>query len=87
MVNVANEFSQLVKAAMKFDKFGEYVEEGLTEGSIKHDIRMLRELAAKLIEIAQEAGGEIDEDEGKHDTDHLQAVKGDEWMKSLSIVQ
>ncbi|KAG2342305.1 WD40 repeat-like protein [Suillus weaverae] len=91
IVNVADEFSQHVKAAMKFGEFGEYVDieddnEGPTEGSIKHDIRMLRELAAKLMEIAQEAGGDIDEDEGKHDTDHPQAAKGDEWTKSLTIV-
>ncbi|KAG2053520.1 hypothetical protein BDR06DRAFT_1008660 [Suillus hirtellus] len=89
IVNVANEFSQHVKAAMKF---GEYVDikddnEGLTEGSIKHDIRMLWGLAAKLMEIVQEAGGEANEDEGKHDTDHPQAAKGDEWTKSLTIVQ
>ncbi|KAG2070479.1 hypothetical protein BDR04DRAFT_1118341 [Suillus decipiens] len=89
MVNVANEFSQHVKAAMKF---GEYVyiednEEGLAEGSIKHDIRMLWELAAKLMEMAQEAGGEINEDDGKHDTDYPKAVKEDELTKSISLIQ
>ncbi|KAG2336321.1 WD40 repeat-like protein [Suillus weaverae] len=86
IVTVADKFSQHFKAAMKFSKFGKYVDIK-DEGSIKHDIRMLWELAAKLMEIAQEAGGEINEDEGKHDTDHPQAAKGDEWMKSLTIVQ
>ncbi|KAG2335992.1 WD40 repeat-like protein [Suillus weaverae] len=86
IVNVADKFSQHVKAAMKFSEFSEYVDIK-DEGSIKHDIRMLQELAAKLMEIAQEAGGEINKDEGKHNTDHPQAAKGDEWTKSLTIVQ
>jgi hypothetical protein len=74
MINVADDFSQHVKAAMIFD---EYVDikgdkEGPTEGYIKNDIMMLQELAAKLMEIAQEVGRDInkDEHEGKHNTDY-----------------
>ncbi|KAG1721698.1 uncharacterized protein EDB91DRAFT_1256417 [Suillus paluster] len=83
MINVADDFSQRVQAAMIFD------EKGLTEGYVKNDIMMLRELVAKIMELAQEADGAIDKDDhrGKRDTDYPRAAKGDEETKDLSLIQ
>ncbi|KAG2746126.1 hypothetical protein P692DRAFT_201807355 [Suillus brevipes Sb2] len=85
MVNAADDFSRHVKAAMLFDNY-EYLDmqrkgqmEGPTEGP-KNDIRMLHELAKKLMELAEQAGGEIDEDRHKglevkdHETNQRVAV-------------
>ncbi|KAG1833609.1 hypothetical protein DFJ58DRAFT_847795 [Suillus subalutaceus] len=55
MINVANNFSQHVKVAMMFDEYVNIEKESPTKGYIKNDIRMLQELADKLIELAQEA--------------------------------
>ncbi|KAG2355488.1 hypothetical protein BDR07DRAFT_1493180 [Suillus spraguei] len=76
MINVADDFSQRVQAAMIFDEIRQ------------NDIVMLRELAAKILELAQEADGEIDKDDhrGKRDTDYPQAAKGDEEAKDLSPI-
>ncbi|KAG2365223.1 WD40-repeat-containing domain protein [Suillus spraguei] len=90
MINVADDFSQRVQAAMIFDEYVDIQKdkEGPTEGYIKNDIVMLRELAAKILELAQEADGEIDKDDhrGKCDTDYPQAAKGDEEAKDLSPI-
>ncbi|KAG2118593.1 hypothetical protein DEU56DRAFT_918753 [Suillus clintonianus] len=91
MINVADDFSQRVQAAMIFDEYVDIQKdkEGPTEGYVKNDIVMLRELAAKILELAQEADREIDKDDhrGKRDTDYPQAAKGDEEAKDLSPVQ
>ncbi|KAG2053385.1 hypothetical protein BDR06DRAFT_972395 [Suillus hirtellus] len=91
MINVADDFSQRVQAAMIFDEYVDIQKdkEGPTEGYIKNDIVMLQELAAKILELAQEADREIDKDDhrGKHDTDYPQAAKGDEEAKDLSPIQ
>ncbi|KAG1827997.1 hypothetical protein EV424DRAFT_1536998 [Suillus variegatus] len=72
VVNVADDFSRRVKAAMIFD---DYVDIGKE---------------TKLMELAQEAGREIDEDEhrdeNKGNTDP-QAAKGDEQTMDLFLVQ
>ncbi|KAG2358556.1 hypothetical protein BDR07DRAFT_1379317 [Suillus spraguei] len=90
MINVADDFSQRVQAAMIFDEYVDIQKdkEGPTKGYIKNDIVMLRELAAKILELAQEADGEIDKDDhrGKRDTDYPQAAKGDEEAKDLSPI-
>ncbi|KAG1781449.1 hypothetical protein EV702DRAFT_1041969 [Suillus placidus] len=100
MLNVADDFSQRVKAAMIFDEYVEIEKdgrEGPTKGYIKNNIMMLRELVAKLMKLAQEAGGDIEyEHEGKCNADYLQAAKGgeeskeeskDEQSKDLTLVQ
>lgn len=90
VVNVADDFSRRVKAAMIFDDYVDIGKESPTDGYVRNDIRVLRELAAKLMELAQEAGGEIDEDEhrdeNKGNTDP-QAAKGDEQTMDLFLVQ
>jgi hypothetical protein len=58
MINAADDFSRHVKAAMMFDEYLDIENEGQTEGRTKNDIEMLRELAEKLMELVQEAGGE-----------------------------
>ena len=58
MINAADDFSRHVKAAMMFDNYLDIENEGQTEGRTKNDIEMLRELAEKLMELVQEAGGE-----------------------------
>ncbi|KAG1818525.1 uncharacterized protein BJ212DRAFT_1298613 [Suillus subaureus] len=61
MINVANDFSQRVQAAMIFDEYVDIQKdkEGPTKGYVKNDIMMLQELVAKILELAQEADGEI----------------------------
>ncbi|KAG1867184.1 hypothetical protein DFJ58DRAFT_838194 [Suillus subalutaceus] len=88
MIDVANDFSQHVKAAMIFDDEKDN-KGGPTKGYVKNDIMMLQELVTKLMELAQEAGGETDKDEheGKRNTDYLRAVKGVEETKDLSLLQ
>lgn len=95
MLNVANEFSQCVKAAMICDEYVEIEKDDRErpfEGYIKNDIMMLWELAAKLMELAQEVGRDIEyEHEGKCNADYLQAAKGGqelkEELKDLTLVQ
>jgi hypothetical protein len=58
MINAADDFSRHVKAAMMFEEYLDIENEGQTEGRTKNDIEMLRELAEKLMELVQEAGGE-----------------------------
>ncbi|KAG2361870.1 WD40-repeat-containing domain protein [Suillus spraguei] len=89
LINYRDSFLR-VQAAMIFDEYVDIQKdkEGPTEGYVKNDIVMLRELAAKILELAQEADGEIDKDDhrGKRDTDYPQAVKGDEEAKDLSPI-
>jgi len=59
VVNAADDFSRHVKAAMMFDGYLDIEKESQTEGHTKNDIEMLRELAEKLMELVQEAGGEV----------------------------
>jgi 6-phosphogluconolactonase/glucosamine-6-phosphate isomerase/deaminase len=89
MNNVADNFSWHVKAVMMFDEYVdvEADKEGPTEGYVKNDIRMLRELAEKLMELAQEAGRDIDEDQQENENDRPRAAKKDEQMKDLLLVQ
>jgi hypothetical protein len=92
---LADDFSQHVKAAMIFNEYVDIKKgdkEGPTEGYAKSDIRMLQELVAKLMELAQEAGEDMDkdghqEDEGKRNVDHPQVANGGEQMKDLTLVQ
>lgn len=58
----ADDFSRLAKAAMMFDEYSGIDKEGQTKRQVTADIRLLQELADKLMELAR-AGGEIDEDE------------------------
>lgn len=72
--------------------FVEYVDveadkEGPTEGYIKNDIRLLWELAEKLMELAQEAGRDINVDQQENENDRLRAAKRDEQTKDLLLVQ
>ncbi|KAG1892293.1 hypothetical protein F4604DRAFT_1672345 [Suillus subluteus] len=96
MVNAADNFSRHVKAAMLFDNY-EYLDmqrEGQMEGpkeGPKSDIRMLHELAKKLMELAEKAGGEIDEDRHKgpevkdHETNRQVAV-ADVDRKDIALI-
>jgi hypothetical protein len=69
VVNAADDFLRHVKAAMMFNNYENLdMKEGQTEGRTggpKNDIRMLHELAKKLMELAEKAGGEIDEERRK----------------------
>jgi hypothetical protein len=57
----ADDFSRNVKAAMMFDEYLGIEKEGRTKGPATGDIRLLQELADKIMELAR-AGGKIDED-------------------------
>ncbi|KAG1867694.1 hypothetical protein F4604DRAFT_1927478 [Suillus subluteus] len=91
LVNYKDSLLRSKPSAMMFDEYVDIEKESPTEGYIKNDIRMLRELAAKLIELAQEVGGEINEDEhrdeNKGNTDHPRAATGDEQRKDLVLIQ
>ncbi|KAG2121579.1 WD40-repeat-containing domain protein [Suillus cothurnatus] len=65
----ADDFSRHVKAAMMFEDYSGIKTEGRTKGHAAGDIRLLQELADKLMELAR-AGGEIDEDEHQEDYDN-----------------
>lgn len=85
VVNAADDFSRHVKAAMMFDN-------GQTEGHTggpENDIRMLHELAKKLMELAEKAGGEIDEERCKSldkKTNHPRVATVDADRKDVAIV-
>jgi len=65
----ADDFSRHVKAAMMFEDYSGIKTESRTKGHAAGDIRLLQELADKLMELAR-AGGEIDEDEHQEDYDN-----------------
>jgi hypothetical protein len=69
VVNAADDFSRHIKVAMMFNNYENLdMKEGQMEGPTggpKNDIRMLQELAKKLMELAEKAGGEIDKERRK----------------------